>query len=480
MDNGRKLVCKNCGSTFPEWRGIQKCPYCEGYLEIHYNYASLKDTTFPLTDRNNIWRYRPLLPISNREFVSLGEGLTPLTKANMLMKKWNIKGELFIKNESVNPTGSFLDRGSSVAVSRFLGSSNGTLVCGTKGNLGASVAAYTANSGIPCELIVPKHLEIEKLYQMALFGAKIRLVDSYQKAIERVSRSPSPFTLTVKNHYFLEGLKTTAFEIFEQLGNVPDNIIVGVGTGSHISMVWKGFRELKKLGKIESLPSLYGVQTKKINPLVRATRSSTSKVHEVKEEDTIAKDLAFPDPPHGRRALNAITESGGEFTSVSDEEILVAIEKLAKTEGILSEPAGAVAVAGGKKLLEQRKINPDSCTVLLVTGAGLKDHTTIQTLVKQIEVHGKLTDLMKGNRVVSRIGKTKRLILRILSEGKNYGYGIREILKQKYETSVSLPTVYQHLKDLTEYGLITKIKSENSRKYYLLVEKGEKYLKKPT
>ncbi|NIQ07115.1 MAG: threonine synthase, partial [Candidatus Korarchaeota archaeon] len=422
--------------------------------------------------RNDIWRFRSLLPLSSSQVVSLGEGFTPLILADGLREKWGQTGRLWLKNESLNPTGSFLDRGASIAITRAKELQVSTVTCGTRGNLGASISAYAARAGLNCELFVPKHLEMEKLYQMTLFGANVRLVDSYETALEKARGSRSSFTLTVEDPYFLEGLKTTAFEIFTQLGGLPDTVVVGVGTGSHLSMMWKGLKELKKLGWCEALPTLVGVQAQAVNPLVKTFRSHTEREETPMQGATIAKDLAFAHPPLGQRALQAVRESGGTMMSVTDDEILRGVQMLAENEGILSEPAGAVPVVATEKLLRQGELSASDEIVMVITGAGLKDHSTIQTLVKRVDKEENITSLMKRQEIVSRIGKTKRLILGILSKGKDYGYHIHQELLQKYNLSVSLPTIYQHLNELTELGLITKIKSQGREKYYLLTEKG--------
>lgn len=467
------LECLQCQKTFPAWRGLTTCPKCGGKLEFRYEYDLLGESGGFKGGRRDMWRFLPLLPLSSSEVVSLGEGFTPLLLAGGLMRKWSQTGRLWLKNESLNPTGSFLDRGVSLAITRAKELQVSTVTCGTRGNLGASISAYAARAGLNCELFVPKHLEMEKLYQMTLFGANVRLVDSYERALEKARGTRSSFTLTVEDPYFLEGLKTTGFEIFTQLGNLPDSILVGVGTGSHLSMIWKGLNELKKLGWCETLPSLIGVQTQAVNPLVKVFQTHIEREETAIEGATIAKDLAFAHPPLGQRALQAVRESGGSLMSVTDDEILQGIQMLAEEEGILSEPAGAVPVVATEKLLRQGVLSASDEVVMVITGAGLKDHSTIQTLVKRIDREENITSLMKKQEIVSQIGKTKRLVLSILSKGKDYGYHIQQELLQKYNLSVSLPTIYQHLNELTELGLITKVKSHGRKKYYLLSEKGK-------
>lgn len=473
------LRCPECGKIFSSWKEQQDCPNCGTPLEFVYDYGSLSDKKDLLGNQRDIWRFFPLLPVSNSPFISLGEGFTPLRKARGLMNGWELSVPLYVKNESLNPTGSFLDRGASVAVSRAKELHKDSIICGTRGDLGASISAYSARAGMECEIFVPKRLEMEKLYQMTLFGAQVNLVESYEKAVERVENSPFAFTLTVNNPHFLEGLKTTAFEIFDQLEELPDKLAVGVGTGSYISMIWKGFKELKKLGWIkQDLPSLIGIQTEAVDPLVKAFSSNSDHIPKSKQGETIAKDLAFYTPPRGNVALKAIKESRGTLISVSEQEILQGMEVLAKKEGILTEPAGGVTVAGVKKLIEQGIICSTDKTVMIITGSGLKDQQTIQTLVKKVDKGDEITSLMRKEKSINRIGKTKYLILRILSKGKDYGYHIRKVLEQKFGTSVSLPTVYQHLKELTDLGLLTKVSSQNGRekKFYFLSERGKSLL----
>lgn len=467
------MKCRNCEKIVPKWKRTSTCPDCNAILEFRYDYEALSDRESQITERNDIWRFHSFLPVSSPHLVSIGEGVTPLLKANRLTRKWADLSSLWLKNESLNPTGSFLDRGASVALSRAKELQVESLACGTKGNLGASVSAYAAKSGLECKIFIPKQLEMEKLYQMTLFGAKVKLTDDYEEAIENARRSSS-FTLTIDDPYLLEGLKTTAFEIFDQLEKIPEKIVVGVGTGSHISMMWKGFKELKRLGWVKNLPTLIGVQSQAVNPITKMFHSRSENSSQNTHEETIAKDLAFLHPPLGEKAIKSVKESDGTFMSVSDEEILTGVQILAENEGLLSEPAGAVPVAATQKLLREGLIRANETVVMVITGAGLKDHRTMRTLVEKIHKEKAINSLMKKQEKVSRIGKTKQLILQILSNRKDYGYHIHKVLKRKFNVSVALPTVYEHLRELVELGLLTKVSSEAEKKYYLLSEKGRK------
>ena len=318
-----------------------------------------------------IERYRAYLPVTSRTpIVTLLEGNTPLIRARRLEKELGQKGlELYLKYEGVNPTGSFKDRGMTVAVSKALEESSKAVICASTGNTSASAAAYAGRSGLQCVVLVPKaKIAVGKLAQALVHGAKVIAVDgNFDEALCLVKEIALKRRITLVNSlnpYRIEGQKTGAFEICDDLRNSPDYHAIPVGNAGNITAYWKGYREYKANGKISRLPRMLGFQALGASPIVQGRIFKNPK--------TIATAIRIGNPASWKRAEEARDASGGLIGTVTDEEILAAYKMLAFLEGIFVEPASAASVAGVLKL-SRRKYFKGKKIVCVLTGHGLKD-----------------------------------------------------------------------------------------------------------
>jgi threonine synthase len=372
------LACHRC-----TWRGeisnLYACPACGSSLSVTYpGTYELSDGT----DDEGIWRYRTFLPVAE-DPVTLGEGDTPLLEARRL----DPSGGLLLKNETVNPTGSFKDRPVAVAatVARQLGLSG--LLCASTGNTGVAVAAYAARAGLPAVCVVPESTPAAKMLQIEAVGARIvRVKGNYSDAYELARAAAEDYgwanlTSTYVNPYMLEGDKTVAFELFEQLGErVPDWVLVPVGAGPFLAAIHKGFEELGVSG-----PRMVAVQAAGCAPVVRAFEAGAKEVREWEDPvETAASSISDPlrgYPEDGTRTLSVVRESGGEAVTVSEEETRKATIDLARSEGLLVEPGAAVAVAAHRKLADQGSIREGETAVIVLTGHGLKDPAAMHAAI---------------------------------------------------------------------------------------------------
>jgi threonine synthase len=366
------LACHRCS-----WRGeisnLYACPACGSSLLVAY--AGTYEPPNGTVDEG-IWRYRRFLPVpTDAEPVTLGEGDTPALQARRL----DPSGGLLLKNETVNPTGSFKDRPVAVAatMARELGLSG--LVCASTGNTGVAVAAYAARAGLPAACVVPETTPAAKMIQIEAVGARIvRVRGNYSDAYALARAAAENYCLanltsTYVNPYTLEGDKTVAYELFEQLREqVPDWVLVPVGAGPLLAAIHKGFEELGV-----SAPRMVAVQAAGCAPVVRAFESEAKEVREWQRSvETAASSIADPlrgYPEDGTRTLSVVRRSSGKAVAVSEEETRQATIDLARSEGLLVEPGAAVAVAAHRKLAVQEVIREGETAVIVLTGHGLKD-----------------------------------------------------------------------------------------------------------
>jgi len=334
--------------------------------------------------------------------VDLGAGYTILHKCDGLARALGLR-TLYVKDDTVNPTYSFKDRPATVAVSKAQEFGAKAVGCASTGNLAAAVAAHAAKAGLPCYVFVPFDIELNKIVQASTYGARIVAVKgTYDDANRLAAQASEVYDWAFANinirPYYVEGSKTLAFEVCEQLEwETPDHVVVPVGSGALLCAIWRGLKELKQLNLIEDVETkVTGAQPLGCSPVVSAFKTNTFDVDPVEHPNTIAKSLAVGDPGDGVYALKAIRESGGVAESATDAEILGAIQLLAKTEGIFTEPAGGVTVAVLKKLVEAEEISPDEEVVCYVTGNGLKAADTILNSVpKPVEIEPSLESLEK-------------------------------------------------------------------------------------
>ncbi|HJR46669.1 MAG TPA: threonine synthase [Nitrososphaeraceae archaeon] len=394
MGEVHALKCRECGIEYePQFRYI--CEECFGPLDVQYEFPSnISRETFSSRKERSYWRYFEMLPIANKNnIVNLQAGLTPLQKADRLAKEMGGLKNLFIKNDSVNPTFSFKDRPAGIAVSRAKETKLKAVGCASTGNLASATAAHAAVAELPCYIFAPSDIEHVKIAQALSYGAEFVAVDGTYDDANRVasiigdSKGIGIVNINMRP-YYVEGSKTLAYEVAEQLGwQIPENLVIPVGSGAMLNAICKGFEELRTLGLVdhETDFKITAAQPHGCAPIVDAFKKKTDEVIPVERPNTIAKSLAIGDPGDGLYVLKRLNQYNGIAEEVTDEEIIDGILMLAKTEGIFTEPAGGVAVAVLKKLVEEGKIDKDERIVCYITGNGLKATEAITGVLPKLK-----------------------------------------------------------------------------------------------
>jgi threonine synthase len=374
-----KLICRECGKEYPPTiRHL--CDECFGPVEVAYDYDKIHLTPESFHGRvKSLWRYHELLPIRDpAQAVDLGAGFTPLQRSHGLAERLGLKN-LYIKNDSVNPSYSFKDRPATVAVSKSIEFGLQAVGCPSTGNLAAATAAHAARAQIPCYIFVPADIETNKIVQASSYGAQVVAVKgTYDDANRVLTQAADRYQIGVVNvnirAYYVEGSKTLAFEAAEQLGwTAPDHAVIPTASGALLCAISKGFEELIKIGLLKDFSTkITAAQGAGCAPIVDAFKKGNDIITPIEKPKTIAKSLAIGDPGDGIYALRRIRETGGYAEDPTDQEIVDGIRLLAKTEGIYTEPAGGVSVAALKRMVEDGKIAHDDTVVCYVTGNGLK------------------------------------------------------------------------------------------------------------
>ena len=386
------LQCRECKKEYDStFKYI--CDECFGPLDVKYDFASVTKDTFANRE-HTYWRYFELLPILDKaNIVSIDAGMTPLIKADKLGKELGLDN-LYIKNDSVNPTFSFKDRPAGVAVSKAKELGLSAVGCASTGNLAAATAAHAAKGGFPCYVFAPSDIEHAKITQALSYGANYIAVDGTYDDSNRIaaqigdSKGIGIVNINMRS-YYVEGSKTLAYEVAEQLGwQVPDQLIIPVGSGAMLNAICKGFEELQKVSLISDVSNMHVVaaQPKGCAPIVDAYKKKSNQVVPVENPDTVAKSLAIGDPGDGRYVLKRLAQYNGLAEETNNKEIIDAILLLAKTEGIFTEPAGGVSVAVLKKLVEDGKIDRNEKTICYVTGNGLKATESLMEVLPKPKV----------------------------------------------------------------------------------------------
>jgi threonine synthase len=370
--------------------GIKACPKCSGSLEILYDYEKLRNDYpgIPLVAKHEgIWKFSPLLPIdSSTALVSLGEGSTPYRALRKIGTDIQFEN-LFMKDESRNPTCSFKDRKSAAAITKAVAQGFDRVTAATAGNAGSSVAAFAAKAGISSYIFAFQGISSTKLAKLLAYGANVFLTSaSTGDVLEFVDAVCKKFGLqncsaaSRYNPYVKEGAKTAIYEIFEQTGgNLPDWIILPLGGGGNIAAYYKGLKELKALGLIEELPRLVGVQGEGCAPVVEAFEKKLDprNIPKIQNPKTIAHSILDDWAPDGDVALVSIRETNGKAIAVSDEKIIEAMKELSEKEGIYAEPSSAAPIAALKDLLSEKVIDKNEAVAVIVTGFGLNQPDAI-------------------------------------------------------------------------------------------------------
>jgi threonine synthase len=379
------LICRECKKEYkPQFRYI--CEDCFGPLDVKYIYpTNIKRELFESRTEKTYWRYFELLPIKDKNnIVSINSGFTPLQKSTNLSTDLRLKS-LYIKNDSVNPTFSFKDRPAGVAVSRAKEINLKAVGCASTGNLASATAAHAAVARLPCYIFAPVGLEPVKISQALAYGAEFVAVDGTYDDANRVasvigdSKGIGIVNINMRP-YYVEGSKTLAYEVAEQLNwQVPDYLVIPVGSGAMLNAICKGFEELSEIGLVNDVSNLkiIAAQPHGCSPIVDAFKSNSNEIFPVEKPNTIAKSLAIGDPGDGIYVLKRLKQYHGIAETATNQEIIEGILKLSKTEGIFTEPAGGVSVAVLQKLVESGKIDRDANIVCYVTGNGLKSTEAI-------------------------------------------------------------------------------------------------------
>ena len=396
MSYTRALRCRKCGQEYPI-RPINLCELCFSPLDVVYDYEAMrgvlsreKFASGPIS----MWRYKDLLPVEG-DVVDIGTGFTPLVKADNLGKELGLT-QLYIKNDTVNPTFSFKDRPVSAAVTKAKEFGFESVACASTGNLAASVAAHAAKAKMKAYVFVPSNTESGKLVGAAIYGPVLVVVNGSYDDVNRLCATLAQkyrwgFININLRPYYAEGSKTLAYEVVEQLGwRAPDCVLHPAGSGLSFTRIWKGLDEFAMLGLIKPVKThMYVVQAAGSSPIVNAFQSGSQHVNPV-VANTIAKSIAIGNPADGLYALKIARESKGGACAVTDDEIIAGIKLLAQTEGIFAEATGGAVIASLKKLAAAGTIKKNELTVAYITGAGPRTQEVVSDVVKPFIVQPNL------------------------------------------------------------------------------------------
>ena len=389
MTNVAGLRCRECSREY-DAEPIYTCEWCFGPLEVVYDYDAIRATVSreriaagPL----DLWRYADLLPVAGNPAVALGTGFTPLVRADRLADALGL-GEVWVKNDTRNPTNSFKDRVVSIALSKALEFGFKTAACASTGNLANSVAAHAARAGLRSYVFIPADLEQGKIVTTAVYGGNVVAVDGNYDDVNRLCAELAgthdwAFVNVNMRPYYAEGSKTLAFETAEQLGwESPDHVVVPVASGSLLTKIHKGFEELYEVGLLDREPEMRvsGAQALGCSPVAQAWIERSDTIKPVKPA-TIAKSLAIGNPADGYFALDVVRSTGGGCAAVTDDEVVEGMRLLARTEGIFAETAGGVTVATLARLARDGVIRRDERVVVYITGHGLKTLEAVAPVV---------------------------------------------------------------------------------------------------
>jgi threonine synthase len=376
--NATHLVCRECREKTP-LGPFYACMECFGPLEVGYDFPTVTREQIEAGPRS-IWRYAPLLPVPAdiATFRSTDPGFTRLVDARNLADDLGLR-QLWVKDDSGNPTHSFKDRVVAVALSAARELGLGVLACPSTGNLANAVAAAAARAGIRSVVFVPRNLERPKILASAVYDTTLIAIegtyDDVNKLASEIAAEEEGWAFVNVNvrPYYAEGSKTLAYEIAEQLGwRLPDQIVIPVASGSQLTKIDKGFAELIKLGLVEDKPYvIFGAQATGCSPVAQAYRAGQDVVAPVRP-DTIAKSLAIGNPADGPYVLDVVRRTGGQVADVDDDAVVANIQRLARTEGIFAETAGGVTVGVAAKLIDEGVLDQEAETVVINSGDGLK------------------------------------------------------------------------------------------------------------
>jgi threonine synthase len=382
------LKCIHCGRRFATEEVDYYCPACgyhNGILDVQYDYEAVREElnadALAANRKLSMWRYMPLLPVLSPDLIPhLQVGWTPLYETPRLAAELGV-ARCWVKDEGRNPTASFKDRASAVGVVKALEKGAAQITCASTGNAASSLAGFAAAAGIPATIFVPARAPQAKVAQLLVYGARVFSVEgTYDEAWELCMKASVEFGWYNRNcainPYLIEGKKTVSLELAEQFsrltpGRAPDWVVVSVGDGCTIGGVWQGLKEMHHLGILPRLPRILGVQAEGCQPFVTAWRERSGLTPCA--ANTLADSIAVGHPRNFAKGMRAVTESGGAFVAVADEEILESIMLLARKAGVFGEPAGVAGAAGVRRAVATGMIGHSESVALVMTGNGLKD-----------------------------------------------------------------------------------------------------------
>ncbi|BCY15234.1 threonine synthase [Actinoplanes sp. L3-i22] len=411
----RGLICRACRAEYP-LAAQHACYECFGPLEVAYDEAALARVTRAQIEAGpqNIWRYAALLPAGQDPAtrVTLDPGLTPLVSAPLLAAELGITGQLWIKDDSQNPTHSFKDRVVSVALTAAKELGFTRFSCASTGNLANSVAAHAARAGVPSIVFIPSDLEPGKVVTTAVYGGELVAIEGSYDDVNRLCSElvetdefeDTAFVNVNVRPFYAEGSKTLGYEVAEQLGwRIPAQVVIPMASGELLTKVDKAFSELVEIGLVEAPEggwTVFGAQSAGCNPIAVALHNDTDVITPVKPTG-IAKSLNIGDPAAGPYAIEAVRRTGGWMDYADDEEIRAGIRLLARTTGVFAETAGGTTVAVLKKLVESGKLDPAKETVVYNTGEGLK---TLDAIAAEVGPTHRIKPSLRAAREAGLLG----------------------------------------------------------------------------
>ncbi|MFX1383282.1 MAG: threonine synthase [Promethearchaeota archaeon] len=461
------FTCNDCNKEFSFTIRLKHlCNECGGILWFKPNISNYKKELFQKRKFSKFWDYYFTFPQIEKDFiVTLGEGGTPLRASKKLGARLGVKN-LFFKDETQNPTSSFKDRAAALLISHARSLDYHKVVCASNGNQGASIAAYTSLEGMECVNIIPEDIDVGKRAQMIAYNSKI-IIDG-QTVDDALKDALSPkydkyYQCTPEyNPLTIEAQKTIAYEILEQIEK-PEWIIVPMGSGGLLISLWKAFLDLKEVGIIQEIPRLVGVQSQMSSPIVNKYDQVEDNIKNTKEIiKSHALGVLVKNPVYLDIAIKAIKDTKGVALAIPENLIISSSEDLARNEGIFAEPASALTIAALNSLIQREEITPNDNIACIITGSGLKTPHVLEALSTRAKTAGPGGILSTKLKILSQIS---------LSDKKGiHGSRLKEIIG-----SISLPAIYQHLKELESKNLILR-KKEGKNVFYSITEKGKKVL----
>lgn len=462
-----KLACMECENSY-EFNSIEYlCPKCHGLLWFKPEIAQIKKEFLDKESLSKFWDFDFTLPkIDKRFVVSLGEGITACRNSKKIGKILGINN-LYLKDETQNPTNSFKDRAAALLISHARSWDYHKVICASNGNQGASISAYTSLEGMDCLNIIPEEIDVGKKAQMIAYNSRLKTkgatVDDTLKEALKVKYKDKYYQCTPEfNPLTLEAQKTISYEIFIQIG-VPKWIIIPMGSGGLLISIWKGFKELKEWGYATEIPKIIGVQSQACAPIVHGfNEDNTTKLKTSKPVKSQALGIMVKDPLYQKMVIKAIKQTKGKALAIPENLIVTSAEELARNEGIFAEPSSALTIGALHPLIQSGEIQENDSVACIITGSGLKTPYVLEALSSRSKTAGMGGILTTKLKILSQISLSKQT-------GIN-GTKLKEIIG-----SISLPAIYQHLKELESKKLIYR-KKDGKNVYYFISEKGKKVL----